>query len=130
MFLVSNILPERPHLNREAWKGLERLKIRDYAQRFDEIWVANGPIFGDGAKRLGNGVQVPAACYKILVDEENGQTRLLAFIIPQDVAGSESLAQFLTNVDAVERGTGFDFFSDLPDELEDRLEAEPAKGLW
>lgn len=127
---MSNILPERPKLNREVWENLERLEIRDYAQRFKEVWVATGPIFGGPTQRLRDGTEVPAACFKVLVDEVDGEPRVLAFVMGQDVAGNEPLAGFLTTVDDIEAGTGLDFLSELPDGLEARLEAEKATGLW
>jgi endonuclease G len=78
---------------------------------------------------LKDGVQVPEACYKIIVDEENGVPRVLAFIVPQDVTGSEPPKRFLTSVDEVEQETGLDFLCDLPDELGSRLEAETVKAM-
>lgn len=105
-------------MNREVWESLERLEIRDYAQKFKEIWVVTGPVFDAQSGRLMTGIRIPGACFKILVDEEGGQPRLLAFLIPQSVTGQEQPGQFLTTVDAVELETGLDFFRDLPDDLE------------
>jgi len=127
---MSNILPQRPHLNQEDWENLERLEIRDYAQRFKEIWVVTGPIFGNTSNRLKIGTEIPAACYKILVDEVDGKPRMLAFQMGQDVQGTEPLNTFLTSVDEIEEESGLDFFSDLEDGLENKLEGEKASGMW
>ena len=48
----------------------------------------------------------------------------------QTVQGDESPAQFLTSVDEVEKETGLDFMSELPDEVENRVEAGVAAGMW
>lgn len=129
-FLMSNILPQRPHLNQEVWENLERLEIRDYAQRFKEIWVVTGPIFKGSNHKLRNGTEIPAACYKIIIDEVDGKPRMLAFQMGQDVIGNEPLIGFLTRVDEIEKESGLDFFSDLEDGMENRLEGERAKGMW
>lgn len=129
-FYMSNILPERPSLNRQVWERLEQKEIKEYAQEFQEIWVTTGPVFGTHDGHLRHGVDVPEACYKIIVDEENGRVRVLAFIIPQTVTGNEDAARFLTSVDEVEKETGLDFMSDLPDEVENRVEAEKAERMW
>ena len=128
-FLMSNIIPERPALNRQVWERLEQKEIKEYAQQFETIWVTTGPVFGAHDGHLGHGVEVPEASYKIIADEEGGHVRVLAFIIPQTVKGDENANQFLTSVDEVERETGLDFMSDLPDGEEDKVEARAGR-MW
>jgi len=128
-FLMSNIIPQKPSLNRGIWKNLEQMEIRNYAQELEEIWVLTGGIF-ETNEHLASGIAVPTNCYKILVDEQDGKPRVLAFIIKQDVNGTEQFANFLTNVDFIERKTGLDFLADLPDEEENKLEALTAGRLW
>ncbi len=55
---------------------------------------------------------------------------MLAFVIPQNVRGNEPLERFITNVDRVETLTGFDFFYDLEDSVENRLEAQIDPSQW
>ena len=85
---------------------------------------------GTGGTKLKGGEDVPHACYKILVRENAGVPRVLAFVMPQTVKGTERPDQFLTSVDEIERETGLDFRGDPPDDDEDRLEAERAVGMW
>lgn len=129
-FLMSNILPQTPALNRRLWQRLERIEISDYAQRFGQVWVIDGPVFGPESKHLNSGVAVQTACFKIILTEEQGTPRLLAFIIPQDVKGDESPSTFLTTVAGIERETGLNFFSELPDDMESRVEGEKAARMW
>lgn len=56
--------------------------------------------------------------------------RILAFVIDQDVSGSERLSQFLTSVDFIEGETGLDFLPGLEDGLEDEIEAGKAGRVW
>lgn len=129
-FLMSNIIPQKPKLNREVWENIERTEIREWSQQFGDVWVITGPIFDSNPKTLSNGVQIPSACFRINVCEQDGNLRILAFIIPQDVMGNEPPSRFLTSVDRIESETGLDFLSQLPDELENAIEAETAKALW
>lgn len=129
-FLMSNIIPQRPSLNRKVWARLEKLIAHDWAPRLEEVWVVTGPIFDKDPEKLGQGVGVPKACYKIVVDEEGGRPRMIAFIIPQGVDGSESLERFLTSVDDVEKETGLDFFPEMEKPLQETLESALPSRLW
>jgi endonuclease G, mitochondrial len=128
-FFMSNIVPQRPNLNRKDWRLLEE-RVVDYARRFGDVWEITGPIFGAQPRRLRAGVEIPDAFYKILLDEDRGKPRVLAFVMSQEVVGSEPLEKFLTSVDETEKESGLDFLSDLPDDVETRLEAERPSGMW
>ena len=128
-FLMSNIIPQRPALNRQVWEHLEQQEIREYAPRYRQIWIVDGPIFRSH-DRLRGGEEIPDACFKIICREQDGQPKVLAFIMPQTVSSSESPGQFLTSVREIERETGLDFFSGMPEDLQQRFETEPARGMW
>ena len=129
-FLMSNIIPQRPNLNRRVWEQLEQAEVKNYAQRFKQLWVIAGPVFRGDAKRLEGGVLLPDACFKILIVEVNQRPHMLAFIMPQSVSGAELPQQFLTSVAEIENRTGLTFFPDLPKEIEERTEVETAKQMW
>ncbi|MEI7881639.1 MAG: DNA/RNA non-specific endonuclease [bacterium] len=128
-FLMSNIIPQRPALNRQVWERLEQTEIKDYACKYGRVWVIDGPVF-HGHDHLKGGEDIPDACYKIICREENGKPTVLAFIMPQTVNGSESAQQYLTSVREIEQETGLDFFSALPADLQQRFEMETARGMW
>ena len=128
-FYMSNILPQKPALNQQVWESLESMEIIEYAQRYGMVWVITGPVYGATINRLNSGVEIPQACFKIIAREDKGAVKVVAFIIPQDVKGSEKPSEFLYRVDDIETETGLDFMSELPDDLESRVEAEKA-GLW
>ena len=129
-FLLSNITPQSPDLNRIWWRLLEEKEANDFAVRMERVWVMTGPVFAGEVKKLPSGVDIPTAFYRIILDEENGQPRVLAFIAPQTVTGHEPLAQFLTSVQEIERQTGLDFFAELPREAQDKIESAKAARLW
>ncbi len=106
------------------------LVARSYAQEFGEVWVIVGPVFGEQSGSLSAGVRIPVACYKIIVREERGRPEVLAFLIPQDVDASGRAEEFMATVREIEAMTGLDFLSELPDEIEDRIESERSSALW
>lgn len=128
-FLMSNIAPQKPNLNRKVWKNLEEQE-NNLADSFGPIWVLAGPIFDDHRQLLDDGVEIPDEFFKIIIDEQGDQIRVLPFIIPQEVQGREQLGNFLTTVDEIESLTHLDFFSPLSDANENRLEAAKPTRIW
>ena len=129
-FLMSNICPQKPNLNRKVWERLERLE-EAYANKYNGVYVFTGPIFDEHVEILNKKVEIPDAFFKILIDEEKNKVRVLPFIIPQNVTGKEILNDFLTTVDEIEEKTGLDFFSAMDDNYEALLESRlPQRTLW
>lgn len=130
-FLMTNICPQTPSLNRGPWRMLEERVAKKYANNFGEVWVITGPIFNRQIARLKSGVEVPDAFYKIIVDQtENAGIRTIAFIMPQLVRGTESPDQFVTTIDHVESLTGLDFLAELDDPIEVAVEAAGPDLQW
>jgi endonuclease G len=77
-FLLSNICPQRPSLNRGLWQRLEaresgpRASERPWAEELGEVDVLVGPIFASDDAVLPSGVEVPHAFYRIVVDPGKG----------------------------------------------------------
>ena len=64
-------------------------------------------------------IPVPVAFYKVILDLTPPMK--IGFIVPNETS-KRRLASFSVSVDEVERLTGYDFFSDLDDDIENRLE--------
>ncbi len=129
-FLMSNVCPQNPSLNRGLWATFEQTIAREYAAAFEEIWVTVGPIFDEEGTYLPSGVEIPDAFFMIVVDLLDGTPRFLGFVIPNLAPDGRDAVAFLTSVDAVERLTGFDFFWELDDAVEDALESVVPSVLW
>ncbi|RSM21615.1 DNA/RNA non-specific endonuclease [Aeromonas salmonicida] len=125
-FLLTNMTPQLPELNRGAWRILEE-KARQWAITYKDVYVITGPVFTGSDESIGNGVTVPNGYYKIVMDIENKEA--IAFIIPQENIQASKLADYIVTVDEVEERTGLDFFSELPDEEEEAMESKRMK-MW
>jgi endonuclease G len=129
-FLMSNIIPQTPSINRYLWRDLEeRIAVR-YGRYLGEVWVITGPVFSDPVKRLRSGVAVPSAYYKIVLDEDGDTLRVMAFLVQSRAPPYTRLKSTLVSVDEVERLTGLDFFADLPQGVQGGLESGPAGRFW
>ncbi|MDD5271736.1 MAG: DNA/RNA non-specific endonuclease [Methylovulum sp.] len=133
-FLMTNITPQKPHLNQKVWERLEEVEIDTFAPTFGKIWVLTGPVFSGSVERLSSDwkVEIPDAFFKIYITaaEPPDKPLALAFLIPQTVKGNEPLAQFVTRIDAIEAQTGLDFFADLDDRIENAVEASMDGQPW
>lgn len=132
-FLMTNIAPQRPNLNRKLWQRLEEVEVDRFLARFGVLWVLAGPVFDDRIQRLKIAwrVEVPDAFFKIyLVPRADQPPLMLSFVMPQNVKGNEPLDNYLVSVDRVEDLTGFDFFPDLDDALERQVESVADGEAW
>ena len=132
-FLMSNMSPQRPALNRRLWQRLEEVVIDHFVPRFGTLQVITGPVFPASFRdnvlnRVGL-VEVPEAFYKILVVPGEAP-RALAFLMSQDVSGDEPLDDFLVSIDMLEARTGLNFFPQLSEAAAAALEAEVQTAGW
>lgn len=123
-FYMTNICPQAGDLNRGAWKKLEE-KCRQRAKVDSALIIICGPVFdksGPAARIGGTGVAVPQRFFKVILAPYVDHPWAIGFVMPNGyVAGGMQKAA--VSVDSVERLTGYDFFSALPDSLENDIEA-------
>lgn len=129
-FYFSNISPQHPELNRRKWKDLEN-KAREWSLADSAIIIVCGPIMESRPSRsIGrNRVAVPRRFFKVILSPYTRSPRAIGFIFPNSPS-TAPLRSYAVTVDSVERAAGMDFFSALPDELEDKIEAECKPTAW
>ena len=71
---------------------------------------------------------VPEAFFKVVL-RLGDNPRAIGFIY-KNKSGNRPKGDYVNTVDEVERITGFDFFPALPDDVEDRVEAEADIEEW
>ncbi len=135
-FLMTNIVPQAPELNRESWARLEAY-CRSLAERGYRLYIVAGAYGtgGEGSKghtdRLASGVVVPAQCYKVIVAVANNgtvadisaETPVIAADFPNvsSIVDNKSWSNFITTPAAIESAAGVTFFSNLPETVRVRL---------
>ncbi|MDP5106581.1 MAG: DNA/RNA non-specific endonuclease [Polaribacter sp.] len=128
-FYTSNISPQNHDFNAGIWNKLEQ-QTRYWAQKYNHLYVISGGILEDNLKTIGSEkVSVPNQFYKILLDYTKPEVKAIAFLIPHKES-KKPLYQFVVSIDEIEQKTGIDFFPNLPDELENKLESSKDYKNW
>lgn len=128
-FYFSNMCPQHPQLNRRGWKKLEE-KIRDWAIADSAIIIICGPILNKSSKTIGkNKVAVPERFFKVVLSPFAKPMRAIGFLFNNRQA-VEPLSTYTVSIDSIEKITNMDFFSLLPDEIENKIEANDNYYQW
>jgi len=127
-YLMSNIVPHKVGFNKFLWKGLEQLE-REWAKEGNTLYITAGPVLADGPfGSFGeNKVAIPSRYYKVIMDL-NGE-RAIGFMFRVNTS-SGTLTSYALAVDEIEKATGIDFFINVPDDLEERLESGMDLKQW
>ena len=138
-FILTNIVPQAPQHNRQAWKNLEDY-TRSLLAQGNEVYIIVGTYGkgGDGdngkSSSIANGkLTVPAVLWKIIVvlpvgsDDVNrisAQTRVISVWMPNtNAVGDSPWSGYRVSVDEVEKQTGYDILSYLPSSVQKVIEA-------
>lgn len=129
-FVMTNICPQTHALNGGAWQTLEK-KERLWAERDSALVIVAGPIYTEAdTSRIGEtGVRVPSAFFKVLLAPYVEEPRAIGFIYP-NMSAPGNMENYSMTVDEVEKITGLDFFSNLPDEIENQVESRKSFTEW
>lgn len=149
---LTNIAPQiGSTYNGSIWKTLEN-RVRDWVMDRRDLTVICGPVFEarDRVEEIDrqprtesqmlynvvgeNDVAVPTAFFKIMVDMRNLQSPdVLAFLVPhiETVPGPErQIETYLVSVDDVEKATGLNFLTALPESVQDAVESVRPEQAW
>lgn len=130
-FYYSNMSPQAPSFNRGLWKRTEKL-VRDWAAENGSLYIVTGPVLSKGLKTIGkNQVSVPDYYYKVILDYSNPDVKAIGFVMPNDtLKNPNSPSRYAVAIDSVEKLTGIDFFSALPDDQEALIEKTLCIDCW
>ena len=128
-FLMSNMSPQKPGFNRGIWKRPEQM-VREFAKKNDTIYIATGPILKDRLKKIGkNKVAVPQAYYKVLIVYKHNEQKGIGFLL-KNTSSNKPLQSFAVSIDSVETITGINFFSKIPEKIQEKIESQCIVGEW
>ena len=127
-FLMSNIAPQRPNLNRYVWREIEMLNARTYAQHREAVVVITGPVFTNSPIVYTNGFALPDAFFKIVYDTTPNGITAQAFMVPQTVERSSEPEEHLVSIDQIELLTHLNFGLNMKGE--EQIESNKLTRLW
>ena len=142
--LMSNVAPQHPDLNRQAWRTLEDAVNDLVSSSGGKAHILTGNLFldaqgkplppeaidtiGANARRIA----VPTHQFKtVLLELPNGHLSMFAYMVPnvkdaptKKDAITPFLANARTSVDRIEELLGQDLYAQLPASVQARLEAD------
>ncbi|MDB4318210.1 DNA/RNA non-specific endonuclease [bacterium] len=109
-FLMTNMAPQAGSLNRGIWKLLET-SVRGWAvQHNNSFTIYVGTIYNAQDKRIGSGVVVPHAFYKIVINNQTNETAGWSFphVAPYPNLGND-LTRFRLPVSQIQTMAGVQY---------------------
>jgi endonuclease G, mitochondrial len=133
-FLMTNIIPQAADVNRGAWNDLEQYCRYLVAQGRTLYVVAGG--YGKQAAIAAGKIIPPNRVWKVVVVLDspdqgiNAQTRAISVDMPNQNGNPDvPWTAFAVSVDHLERKTGYDFLSKVPQSVQDQIEAVVDQGV-
>ena len=117
-FLLSNMCPQNPNLNRGDWKEIE-IACRKWAKKYDNIYIVCGPIFfkSQEHEKIGpHQIPVPEAFFKVILCVETSNPKGIGFVC-RNTDGNRKKDFYVNSIRQVERVTGYRFFPNLNDSI-------------
>ena len=130
-YFYSNISPQTPEFNRESWAALEDA-VRGYIYRNPntQLYVLSGPILEKDLPVIERGkhkLPIPNYFWKVVLDKTN--KRAIGFLMPNRKT-ENVLKSYALSVDELEKRTGLDFFTALPNDVENEIESQMDPKDW
>lgn len=136
-FYYSNMSPQMGNFNQKIWVKLEQ-KVQNWGRSntFRNILyvVKGGTIRADQVLEYTgtHNIPVPKYYWMTLVARKNNTYKAIAFWLEHRDYGDGpfNFEDFAISVDELEQKTGFDFFHNLPDNIENEIEAKFDYNRW
>ena len=124
--------------NAGVWSNMEST-LRNWvtAGSDDIMFVAKGGTIEDNAvttdaviKITDKGLLVPKYYWMAVLKLSRGGFSAMGFWVEHTNNGDARLLKYAISIDELERRTGLDFFCNLPDKIEDRVESTFIPDFW
>jgi endonuclease G, mitochondrial len=129
-FLMTNIIPQAPDLNRGPWEKLESY-CRDLVNQGKELYIIAG-VSGQKGTLAGGNLSIPARNWKVIVVRDRpglglnsvtDSTWIIAVDMPNEDGIKETdWTEYRTTVKLIERVTGYNLLSNVPDKVQQVIE--------
>jgi len=146
-FLMTNMIPQAPQNNQQTWANLENY-LREQVIEGNEVYIIMGS-YGTGGTGVhgafntvdatGNGhINVPSNIWKVAVIIPTGDndvsrvttsTRIIAVNTPNINTISSDWKQYIVTVRDIEKATGYNLLSALPQNVQDVIELKKDGGI-
>lgn len=133
-FLMTNIAPQEPELNRGPWRILEAFVADDLPERIGTVWVIVCLVPGTEtlttARRGDTHINIPEGFGMILASVKQNRLYAIAVYMPQDTKETKRPRYCFRSIRWIEEQTGLNFFSGLSQDRQDTLETVEVSRFW
>ena len=140
-FYFTNLTPQNEAMNSGVWETLET-DLRVAARNCDTVYVVTGCVVATESDKTvkyakdnnGKNIAIPKAYYKVCLkynasSSVNGGYSAIGFWMENKSLGG-SVSDYVKSVDEIEKLTGFDFFHNLDDTVENAVEKNKNTDGW
>lgn len=136
-FYMTNIMPQVGNLNERIWQKLEN-RVRSLAVNADTLYVCKGGTIDKDEHILGytrSRFIVPRYFFMALLAKDRKGYRAIGFWVEHldEDHSDDALGLYAVSIKELQQRTGIDFFCNLPDDVEDKVEnlsSESVKKAW
>ena len=131
-FFLTNIMPQTPDLNRGVWLNFEYYCEKLCTENHKQLFVYAGGVYHSNTTLNNKGkVAIPDSCFKIVlildknqtIKNINANTKVIAVMMPNTKGiRKDKWGKYITTVRRIENSTGYDFFSNIPIEIQNVIE--------
>ena len=139
-FFYFNMQPQIHKFNDGVWGAMEK-QVRDLCFDYDKctwndnvdtLYVCRGGTIGAPVGTIkspvreikSNGLIVPNYYFCALLKKKGNSYEAIGLIFEHKTNSDTSIAKYCVSIDELEERTGFDFFCNLPDDVEKNVETE------
>lgn len=133
-FYMTNIMPQVGNFNAKLWAKLEA-QVRTWGKNCDTLYICKGGTIDKDSQIIGYTIGnhiVPKFFFMALFRVTSKGTSAIGFWMEhlnQDLS-SDKLSKYAKSIDQLEALTGIDFFCNVPDETEDKVESTFKLSEW
>ena len=136
-FYYTNMSPQKNSFNTGVWLDLEA-KVQNWGRSNtfrDTLYVVKGGTI-DKENQIWTYISndktkpVPKYYFMAILCKKGDTYKSIGFWMDQSISGKPSLSSCAKTIDELEDLTGFDFFHNLPDKLENAVESQYAISAW
>lgn len=128
---MTNICPQSPKLNQVYWERLESA-CRRWAGLYGSIYIICGPVYNSNKRYTigtNHSIVVPDGYFKVVVTLIEGEEKGIGFYYVNDDI-RQTMEDASLSINQVEELTGYDFFAELPDDVELQIESQNKLSSW
>jgi DNA/RNA endonuclease G, NUC1 len=131
-FLLTNVLPQQPDLNRGVWLRFEEYCADLCLKENKELFIIAGGIFHKD-NSIDDLIAIPDSCFKIVVILDKGKTvkdidkntQAIAVVMPNEQGIRDApWENYKTTIRRIEYSTGYNFLSNLRKDIQDAIETK------